>query len=57
MKNTLEEEASYFDDEPEKYSYLRRIVRYHNVNANIEIQKRASKGFELFGKHFLDLWD
>ena len=43
--------------EPEKYSYLNRIVSYYNVKANIEIQKRAQKGFELFGKFFLNFWD
>ena len=43
--------------EPEKYSYTGRIVSYHNVKANIEIQERAQKGFELFGKFFLNFWD
>jgi hypothetical protein len=43
--------------EPEKYSYTSRVVSYHNVKANIEIQKRAQKGFELFGKFFLNFWD
>jgi len=43
--------------DPEKYSYTGRIVSYHNVKANIEIQKRAQKGFELFGKFFLNFWD
>jgi len=43
--------------EPEKYRYKRRTVGYHNVNTVIEIQERARKGFELFGKYFMSFWD
>ena len=64
LENTLEEETSYgyiFDDddekEPEKYKYLRRVVRYYNSKYDIEIGERAMKGFELFGKYFPNLWD
>jgi hypothetical protein len=45
------------EKEPEKYRYKRRTVGYHNVNAVIEIQERAQKGFELFGKYFMSFWD
>jgi hypothetical protein len=44
--------------EPEKYLFLRRCVHYYDSKYDVEvIEKRARKGFELFGKYFLDLWD
>jgi hypothetical protein len=44
--------------EPEKYLFLRRQVHYYDVKYDVEvITQRARKGFELFGKHFLDLGD
>jgi hypothetical protein len=44
--------------EPEKYLFLRRCVRYYDAKYDIEIiSPRAQKGFELFGKHFSNLWD
>jgi len=43
--------------EPDKYVYLHRDVHYYNVKHDIEIGERAQKGFELFGKFFLNLWD
>ncbi len=30
---------------------------YHNTKLAIKYQERATKGFELFGKRFQDLWD
>ncbi|MDR1007433.1 MAG: hypothetical protein LBL65_02560 [Campylobacteraceae bacterium] len=42
----------------EKYLFLRRYVYYHDVKYDTEIiAGRAQKGFELFGKYFLNLWD
>jgi transposase-like protein len=44
--------------EPEKYLFLRRYVHYYDVKYDTEIiAQRAQKGFELFGKYFLNLWD
>lgn len=43
--------------EPEKYRFARRTVSYHNVKTVFELQERARKGFELFGKHFMSFWD
>jgi len=43
--------------EPEKYSYTGRVVSYYNVKVHHEIQERAQRGFELFGKFFLSFWD
>jgi hypothetical protein len=43
--------------EPEKYQYKRRVVQYYNTKLEREMEERATKGFELFGKYFLSLWD
>jgi hypothetical protein len=43
--------------EPEKYQYKRRVVQYYNTKLEREMEDRVAKGFELFGKYFLSLWD
>jgi hypothetical protein len=44
--------------EPGKYVFLRRNVYYYDVQYDTEIiARRAQKGFELFGRYFLNLWD
>jgi hypothetical protein len=53
----MSDEMDIDEKEPEKYKYLRRVVRYYNSKYDIEIGKRAMKGFELFGKYFSNLWD
>jgi hypothetical protein len=49
-------------EEPEEYRYLDRIVSYNSDAMNRpeyvrEIERRAQKGLELFGKYFCDLYD
>ncbi|MDR2081282.1 MAG: hypothetical protein LBP54_05290 [Campylobacteraceae bacterium] len=44
--------------EPKRYQFLYRRIHYYNAKYDIHIiNKRAQKGFELFGKYFLNLWD
>jgi hypothetical protein len=53
----ISDESDLDEKEPEKYRFTRRTVGYHNVNTVIEMQERARKGFELFGKYFMNFWD
>jgi len=33
------------------------VILYHDLELEIEYYKRAQRGFELFGKYFMNLWD
>jgi hypothetical protein len=57
LASCISDEMDIDVKEPEKYIYLRRVVRYYNSKYAIEIGERAMKGLELFGKYFSNLWD
>jgi len=57
LASCMSDEMDIDEKEPEKYKYLRRVVRYYNSKYDREIGERAMKGFELFGKYFSNLWD
>ena len=57
LASCISDEMDIDEKEPEKYKYLRRVVRYYNSKHDREIGERAMKGFELFGKYFSNLWD
>ena len=57
LASCISDETDLDVKEPEKYIYLRRVVRYHNIKSDVEIDERAMKGFELFGRYFSNLWD
>lgn len=51
------EKLSSEEQAEKKYTFLGEDRFYHNYTLEEELQKRASKGFELFGKYFRSLWD
>ena len=43
--------------DPDKYVFVKKTKFYYDVKYDMEIQKRAQAGVELFGKFFFSLWD
>ncbi|GBU27317.1 hypothetical protein R84B8_00847 [Treponema sp. R8-4-B8] len=43
--------------EPENYTLIKERIYYMDTHCIIEIEKRASEGFRLFGEYFTDFWD
>jgi hypothetical protein len=43
--------------EPDHYELVGESVHYYDVKYEMEISRRAQKGFELFGRFFTSLWD
>ncbi len=44
-------------EEKEGYTLIGKYKSYHDMNTLREVGIRAKKGFELFGKYFMNLWD
>jgi hypothetical protein len=48
---------SHRKDDEKSVKFLGEEVSYYNFDLEKEYWERAQKGFELFGKHFMSLWD
>lgn len=44
-------------DEKNEYTVIGKYKSYHDMDLLREVAIRARKGFELFGKYFMNLWD
>ena len=53
----LSGESDLHIKEPENYSFIRERIHYGDTHYIMEIEKRASEGFRLFGEYFTNFWD